>query len=111
MKHSGMLLNPDATVETLRLQDGRVCLVIDEMLLAPDSLVQFAAPQRDTFRAVDFNYYPGVFLEPPQQFPALLANFFNTRVRRHFDARRLLQMGRGCVRSGSSSATNARRTP
>jgi hypothetical protein len=92
MKHTGMLLNPDASVEPLRLQDGRVCLVIDEMLLEPDSLVQFAATQRNAFRAVDFNFYPGVFLDPPQQFPALLANFFNTRVRRHFDARRLLQM-------------------
>jgi len=55
-----MLLNPDATVETLRLQDGRVCLVNDEMLLEPDSLVQFAATQRNAFHAVDFNFYPGV---------------------------------------------------
>jgi len=50
-----MLLNPDATVETLRLQDGHVCLVIDEMLLEPDSLAQFANSQRNAFRAVDFN--------------------------------------------------------
>lgn len=87
-----MLLNPEASVEPLHLQDGRVCLVIDEILLDPDSLVQFAATQRNVFRAVDFNFYPGVFVDPPQQLPALLANFFSARVRRRFDARRLLQM-------------------
>jgi hypothetical protein len=54
-----MLHNPDATVETLRLPDGRLCLVVDEMLLEPDSLVQFAATQRNAFRTVDFNFYPG----------------------------------------------------
>jgi hypothetical protein len=87
-----MLLNPHASVEILRLQDSRVCLIIDEMLLEPDSLVQFAASQVNAFRAVDFNFYPGIFLDPPQQFTALLADTFNTRARRHFDARRLLQM-------------------
>jgi hypothetical protein len=30
------------------------------MLLEPDSLVQFAATQRNAFHAVDFNFYPGV---------------------------------------------------
>jgi hypothetical protein len=84
------VFNPNARLELLKLGDGRLCWVVDDCLLNPDALLQYAVDHRDQFRAVDFNFYPGVFLEPPAPFPARLADFFNNRVRRCFDARRLL---------------------
>ena len=79
----------------LRLEDfgkGRFCIVIDEALVDPERLVQFAGDQRDTFQAVDFNAYPGVLLPAPAPLSAALNDFFARHIRRHFDARRTLRM-------------------
>jgi hypothetical protein len=84
------VFNPTARLEPLQLGDGRLCWVVDDCLEDPDALLKYAADHCAQFRVIDFNFYPGVFLDPPIPFPARLADLFNTRIRRCFDARRLL---------------------
>lgn len=86
------LFNPAARFESVRLANGAGCLVVDDALAEPERLLQYAVDNRAAFRAVDFSAYPGVYLGAPPSLAAALAEFFNLKVRRHFDARRLLQM-------------------
>lgn len=86
------LFNPAARFESVRFANGGSCLVVDDALAEPDRLLQYAVDNRAAFGAVDFSAYPGVYLDAPQSFGAALAEFFNLRVRRHFDARRLVHM-------------------
>jgi uncharacterized protein DUF6445 len=86
------LFNPAARFESVRFSNGGGCLVVDNALADPGRLLQYAADNRAAFTAVDFSAYPGISLGAPQSLAAALAEFFNLKVRRHFDARRLVQM-------------------
>ena len=82
------LLNPHATVEVVRFSERHFCLVIDDALVEPERLVQYAVTHRDGFRPVDFNSYPGNYLKAPATLVQALRDLFVWRLRRHFDARR-----------------------
>jgi hypothetical protein len=82
------LLNPRAEVEVVRFDARHFCLVMDEALLEPERQLEYAVQHRKEFRAVDFNAYPGVYLKAPADLVRELADFFLWRLRRHFDARR-----------------------
>lgn len=86
------MFNPAARFETLRFSNGQTCLIVDDALLEPERLLQHAAANRSAFSAVSFNAYPGVLLPVPPAVTSALADFFTVHVRRHFDARRLLQV-------------------
>ena len=85
------LFNPSALPSLVAFDDRRFCLVIDDALLEPDRLVRFAADQRVGFGAVDFSYYPGVYLMAPPEVAAGLTEYFQLQVRRRFDARRCVE--------------------
>lgn len=74
------------------LAGDRFCLVIDDALVDPESLVDWAARQRVAFQRVDFNAYPGNYLMAPVTYNDALRAFFIDHIRGLFDARRLLQM-------------------
>jgi uncharacterized protein DUF6445 len=82
------MFNPHATLQVVNLDDKHVCLVVDDALLEPERLVQFAAARREAFRPVDFSVYPGVYLMPPADVVNGLNELFRQQVRRLFDARR-----------------------
>jgi hypothetical protein len=84
------LFNPDARVEVLELEGGRICLVIDDALLEPERMVEYAIDCRDAFQAVDFSKYPGTYVDAPAVLVEAYTDCFQQRARRHFDARRLL---------------------
>lgn len=82
------LLNPRAEVQVVRFDERHFCLVIDEALLEPERQREYAVQHRQEFSAVDFNAYPGIYLKAPADLVRELADFFLWRLRRHFDARR-----------------------
>ncbi|HEY2394806.1 MAG TPA: DUF6445 family protein [Rudaea sp.] len=84
--------NPRPRIERIELIPGQACLVIDDALLEPQRLVDFAAAQSDAFGRVDFNAYPGILLPTPGMISGALSAFFVEHVRRLFDARRVLRM-------------------
>ncbi len=84
--------NPRPRIERIELVPGQACLVIDDALLEPQRLVDFAAAQGSEFRRVDFNAYPGILLPTPGTISEALNAFFVEHVRRLFDARRVQRM-------------------
>jgi Family of unknown function (DUF6445) len=86
-----MLFNPRATVQVAQFDDRHFCLVVDDALLEPDKLLQFAVEEFAKFNSVDFSYYPGNYLMAPVDVAEELSEFFQFNARRHFDARRCLE--------------------
>jgi len=84
--------NPRPRIERIDLVPGQACLVIDDALLEPERLVEFAAAQSAAFQRVDYNAYPGLLLPTPGRISEALDAFFTEHVRRFFDARRVQRM-------------------
>jgi len=84
--------NPRPHIERVDLFRGRACFVVDDALLEPERLVDFAAMHAGDFQSVDFNAYPGLLLTAPSALLQALRDFFVEHVRRAFDARRVLRM-------------------
>ena len=86
------VFNPRPQIERVRLDNGGFCFVIDDALIDPDAVVQFAVTNRAKFSPVDYSAYPGRSLEMPASVAARLHDFFLAHLRREFDARRTLQV-------------------
>jgi len=84
--------NPQPRIERVDLTPGQACLVVDDALLDPERLVEFAAARHADFGRVDFNAYPGILLPTPGEVTAALNDFFIGQIRQRFHARRVLQM-------------------
>lgn len=84
--------SPNPRIDTVRLANGQPCFVVDDALLEPERIVQFAAARLEQFRNVDFNAYPGVYLPSPVEISGALNEFFVVHMRRRFDARRMRHM-------------------
>jgi len=85
------VFNPSATVRVVPFDARHFCLVVDDALIDPAGLVQFAAERRGEFSAVDFSYYPGIYWMAPAALTAQLAELFRSHARRYFDARRCIE--------------------
>jgi hypothetical protein len=85
------LFNPHATTEVVQFDDRHFCLVIDDAMLDPVQLVQFAVDQRAEFNSVDFSYYPGIYRMAPTELTERLTDYFQLQARRRFDARRCVE--------------------
>jgi len=86
-----VVFNPRPQIERVRLHNGKSCFVIDDALIDPDALVQFAVTHREKFSPVDYSAYPGRSLEMPALVAARFNDFFVAHLRREFDARRTLR--------------------
>jgi hypothetical protein len=86
------IFNPNATANVIEFGDRRLCVVIDDALLDPADLVEYATARRGAFRPVDYSGYPGICLPPPPGVPPALNELFRKQVRRRFDARRVLHL-------------------
>jgi hypothetical protein len=86
------MFNPQPKIERMPLANGETCYIVDDALLEPERIVEAAGAQRDAFRRVDFNAYPGNYLLLPPSAEQALQDFFNLHIRGFFDARRLLHM-------------------
>jgi Family of unknown function (DUF6445) len=86
------LFNPNPAIMRHRLGNGEVCWVIDDALLHPERLRQFAIEHAAQFSMAAFNAYPGHEFPMPQAISDQLRDFFNSHIRSLFNARRTLQM-------------------
>jgi len=86
------IFNPRPRIDRVPLDNGGHCFVIDDVLLDADGLARWLAEQRQAFRPVDFNAYPGIYLLPPSVIGQAVQEFFNQHLRGLFDARRLVHM-------------------
>ena len=86
------MFNPRARLNLVRLGDRQRCLVVDDAMADPASLVHFAGERRAEFQPIEGNAYPGVCRAAPEAVSRALADFFAGTVRRHFDARRIVRM-------------------
>lgn len=84
--------NPQPRIELLRFGAQASCLVVDDALLDPESLRQYAVTCRADFVAAPFNAYPGLELPMPQDFSVRLQEFFDRHVRNRLGGRRTVKM-------------------
>jgi len=87
-----LAFNPAPQVERIALTQDQSCYVIDDALREPERLLEFAIARRAAFQRADDNAYPGLLLPMERTIAAALGDFFNTHVRRLFDARRLISL-------------------
>lgn len=86
------LFNPAPCIQTVPIHGRHVCHVIDDALLDPDTLVDYAAAHVGDFAETGHNAYPGPELRMPEAFSAQLDAFFTAYLRRAFDVRRTERM-------------------
>jgi hypothetical protein len=86
------MFNPNASVREFKLDEGRFCLIVDDALLHPERMVQYAVERRNQFSAADSGFYPGLCLAAPPELTAGLATLFRWQVRGRFDARRCIEV-------------------
>jgi hypothetical protein len=85
---NGRFFNAAPTISTVPLPDGGKVLVIDDVLLDPVGLVDWAG--RQTFGRPRYSFYPGLIAGPPSGLAARFADLFAQRARTQLGARRTL---------------------
>ena len=86
---NGRFFNPDPRISSVPLKDGRAVLVLDDVLLDPDGLVDWARGQ--TFHPPVGFPYPGIGTGAPSGLAARFADFFAQHARSRLQARRTLK--------------------
>jgi hypothetical protein len=86
------LFNPDSIIQVAPLRNGQSVLIVDNALLDPQRMVNFAVDNRDAFVQAPFNAYPGIQMRLPDLVADRLDEFFAANVRRYLNVRRTLRM-------------------
>ncbi len=86
------MFNPSPRIHTIPIAGRHTCYVIDDALLDPEALVDFATAHFDAFVETTHNAYPGPELRMPDTFSAQLDTFFAAHIRRLLGARRTERM-------------------
>lgn len=86
------MFNPHPKIQRVVIAGRHACYVIDDALLDPDALVNYAQAQFDRFEETAHNAYPGPELRMPDGFSAQLDAFFSEHLRKAFDVRRTERM-------------------
>ena len=86
------MFNPAPRIQIVPIQGRHVCYVIDDALLDPDAMVDYAARHGDAFAEAGHNAYPGAELRMPEAFSRQLDAFFSAHLRRAFAVRRTERM-------------------
>jgi hypothetical protein len=84
----GRFFNADPAISTVALPGGAQVVVVDDVLLDPDGLVDWARAQ--VFRPPAGYPYPGLVIDAPAGLAARLADFFAQHARTRLQARRTL---------------------
>ncbi len=86
------MFNPHPRIDIVPIAGRHVCYVIDDALLDPDALVDYAEAHLGDFVETAHNAYPGPELRMPDAFSAQLDAFFAAHLRRVFGVRRTERM-------------------
>ena len=83
---------PNPKIDAVAIAGQHVCFVVDNALLEPQRMVDYALAHRAAFAMAPFNAYPGLEFHLPAPMSALQDDFFRLHIRRGLGARRTLQM-------------------
>lgn len=83
------MFNPRPRIEAITITPQQTCWVIDDALLEPERLVEFACAQRGAFDDAPHNAYPGPELRLPDTLVQPLERFFSQHLRERFELRRV----------------------
>ncbi len=86
------LLNPRPRVGVVPIFDGHQCVIIDDFMLEPEELVNYAANNHMHFQDLAGNYYPGPELPLGGALAARIQDSFLLHARAPLKARRILDM-------------------
>lgn len=86
---AGQCFNPTPSVNVLQIARNRVCIVVDDALLRPEGLIEWAAER--TFELPNGYSYPGLILEAPETLSQRVADQFTQHARSRLGARRTLE--------------------
>ncbi|MFZ5637846.1 MAG: DUF6445 family protein [Pseudomonadota bacterium] len=86
------MFNPNPRIEIVPIAGRHVCHVVDDALLDPDAVVEYAVAHADAFVEAGHNAYPGPELRMPDVFSAQLDAFFVRHLRSAFGVRRTERM-------------------
>lgn len=82
------MFNPRPSIRYIPIAEQQVCAVIDDFLLEPQKMVDFALAQRERFVSDEDNYYPGPELHLSREVSISLDQYFMQHVRSALGARR-----------------------
>lgn len=82
------MFNPNPTISRAALSDGRLCVVVDNILRDPSQWIAHAVARRADFSPEDSNYYPGPELRLDQGAHLAFAAFFSQYIRGQLGGRR-----------------------
>jgi hypothetical protein len=85
-----LVFNENVKIAAAPLFEDICAFVIDDALIEPDALVQFAMKTKSAFKSSNADTFPGVELRMADSFTAKFEDFFRRHLRRFFDARRTL---------------------
>ena len=84
------MVNPRPVVTVVPLFDGHQCVIVDNFMTEPETMVEYAALQRSEFVDSAGNYYPGPELTLTGRFVASVQEAFLLHARAPLRARRVL---------------------
>ena len=84
------MVNPHPIVTVVPLFDGHQCVIVDNFMTEPETMVEYAALQRGRFLASAGSYYPGPELPLTGRFVAGVQEAFLLHARTPLKARRVL---------------------
>lgn len=82
------MFNPRPSIRYVPIAEQQVCAVVDDFLLEPQKLVDFAQAQREQFVYDPDNYYPGAERPLSREISISLDQFFMQHIRSALGARR-----------------------
>ena len=86
------LLNPDPRVSIVPIFDGHQCVVVDDFMLEPEALIDFASHNHPFFAEQPGNYYPGPELPLGGTLAARIHDSFLLHARAPLKVRRVASM-------------------
>ncbi|SEO64487.1 hypothetical protein SAMN05428959_11617 [Duganella sp. CF517] len=84
------MVNPRPLVQVVPLFDGHQVVIVDNFMTEPETMVEYAALQRDDFLDSPGNYYPGPELPLTGRFVSSVQEAFLLHARTPLRARRVL---------------------
>jgi len=86
------MFNPRPQIVSVPIDEHHRCHVVDDALVQPERLVEYAQAHRSEFARASHGAYPGIELRMPDEFTARLEDFFRLHIRARLGARRTVRM-------------------
>jgi hypothetical protein len=84
---SGLMLNPQASVKLVMIgKEKQPLFVVDDLILQPERLVDFACDENTGFSEDETDFYPGVRKLLPQDYSGLISQFSHSLLLSYLDA-------------------------